>query len=101
MGDSSSSDSSSTSDSSSSSSSSSSSADGDDDEKMISNNNRNRIRNGYDRSNNKSTKRKIVGILVEDGSDSEYENEDYNSPWRNRRPSPGLWIEPVEQFKLA
>merc|ERR1711869_132259 len=44
------------------------------------------------------SKRKRVTIIVEDASDSEYEDEDYNSPWRNRRPSPGQWMEPVESY---
>merc|ERR1711907_917669 len=39
----------------------------------------------------KKPKRKRVTIIVEDASDSEYEDDDYNSPWRNRRPSPGQW----------
>merc|ERR1711937_1004693 len=37
-------------------------------------------------------------FLVEDASDSECENE-FDSPWRNRRPSPGQWMEPVEAFE--
>ena len=35
-------------------------------------------------------------IVVEDASDSEGEEEILTSPWRNRRPSPGQWMEPVE-----
>ena len=33
--------------------------------------------------------------------DSECENEECNSPWRNRRPSPGKWIEPVESYVVV
>lgn len=41
--------------------------------------------------------RKKITITVEDASDSEYD-DDFSSPWRNRRPGPGeSWIEPVEQ----
>merc|ERR1712224_328283 len=47
----------------------------------------------------KKPKRKRVTIIVEDASDSEYEDDDYNSPWRNRRPSPGQWMEPVENYQ--
>merc|ERR1712182_46891 len=47
-------------------------------------------------SNNK--RKRIVGVIVEDASDSEYEDDEYKSPWRNRRPSPGEWLEPVENF---
>ena len=37
-------------------------------------------------------------IMVEDASDSEYD-DDFCSPWRNRRPGPGeSWIEPVELY---
>merc|ERR1719269_513792 len=36
-----------------------------------------------------------VTVVVEDASDSECE-DDSRSPWRNRRPGPGQWIEPVE-----
>jgi hypothetical protein len=43
----------------------------------------------------KSSKR--VTIIVEDASDSEAE-EEFKSVWRNRRPSPGEWMEPVEDF---
>merc|ERR1711959_561367 len=46
----------------------------------------------------KKSKRKRVTIIVEDASDSECEDDDYNSPWRNRRPSPGQWMEPVESY---
>merc|ERR1711862_785610 len=49
-------------------------------------------------SEKKKNKRKRVTIIVEDASDSEYEDDDYNSPWRNRRPSPGQWMEPVESY---
>ena len=38
-----------------------------------------------------------ITITVEDASDSECEDE-FDSPWRNLRPSPGQWIEPVEPY---
>ena len=41
--------------------------------------------------------KKRVTVIVEDASDSETEDE-YHSVWRNRRPSPGEWMEPVEGF---
>jgi len=44
----------------------------------------------------KSPKRRIT-VTVEDASDSECESE-FDSPWRNRRPSPGQWMEPVDPF---
>jgi hypothetical protein len=37
-----------------------------------------------------------VTVVVEDASDSEDENDELKSVWRNRRPSPGQWIEPVD-----
>lgn len=45
---------------------------------------------------NKRTK-KVVTVTVEDASDIE-EDDDLKSPWRNRRPSPGEWMEPVAMF---
>lgn len=42
--------------------------------------------------------KKRVAIIVEDASDSEAEDDDYRSPWRNRRPSPGEWMEPVDIY---
>jgi hypothetical protein len=47
---------------------------------------------------NRNGKKKRIQVIVEDASDSETEDEFYKSPWRNRRPSPGAWIEPVEFF---
>lgn len=44
----------------------------------------------------KRSKQRIT-VTVEDASDSDCENE-FDSPWRNRRPSPGQWIEPVESY---
>lgn len=38
-----------------------------------------------------------ITVTVEDASDSECESE-FDSPWRNRRPSPGQWMEPVESY---
>lgn len=46
----------------------------------------------------KKNKKKKITIVVEDASDSEYDDE-FDSPWRNRRPSPGEWLEPVENFQ--
>jgi hypothetical protein len=48
--------------------------------------------------NGKDKKEKKIAVVVEDASDSEY-NDEYKSPWRNRRPSPGQWMEPVESFQ--
>lgn len=46
----------------------------------------------------KSSQKRRVTVIVEDASDSECESE-FDSPWRNRRPSPGeSWLEPVEAF---
>merc|ERR1719222_1021528 len=57
---------------------------------------RQRIRRRPHRKNS-SQKRRIT-VIVEDASDSECESE-FDSPWRNRRPSPGeSWLEPVEAF---
>jgi hypothetical protein len=44
----------------------------------------------------KTPRRHRVTVIVEDASDSEYEGDELNSVWRNRRPSPGEWMEPVE-----
>lgn len=44
----------------------------------------------------KGRNRRKVTVVVEDASDSEDENDELKSVWRNRRPSPGQWIEPVE-----
>lgn len=51
------------------------------------------------RKNSKGRKKKKkITITVEDASDSEYD-DDFSSPWRNRRPGPGeSWIEPVEKY---
>jgi hypothetical protein len=46
----------------------------------------------------KKPRRRRVTVIVEDASDSEYEDEELNSVWRNRRPSPGEWMEPVESM---
>lgn len=45
----------------------------------------------------KPSRRRRAAIIVEDASDSENEDE-YKSPWRNRRPSPGQWMEPIEIY---
>jgi hypothetical protein len=41
-----------------------------------------------------------VTVIVEDASDSESEDDEFNSVWRKRRPSPGEWMEPIEDFEL-
>lgn len=49
-------------------------------------------------SSHKNSSRKLrITVTVEDASDSECEDE-FDSPWRNRRPSPGQWMEPVEPY---
>ena len=46
----------------------------------------------------KSTRKHRVTVIVEDASDSECENA-FESPWRNRRPSPDeSWMEPIEPY---
>lgn len=42
------------------------------------------------------SKNKKVTVIVEDASDSEGEDDARQSVWRNRLPSPGQWMEPVE-----
>jgi hypothetical protein len=54
-------------------------------------------KDGKNSTRGKKKKTKIT-VVVEDASDSEYE-DDFDSPWRNRRPSPGEWMEPVENFQ--
>merc|ERR1712194_511327 len=39
----------------------------------------------------------VTVVTVEDASGSECENE-FDSPFKNRRPSPGQWMEPVESY---
>merc|ERR1739845_75905 len=46
---------------------------------------------------NKKCKKRVT-VLVEDASESEVEDE-FDSIWRNRRPSPGEWMEPVKAFE--
>jgi len=41
-------------------------------------------------------KKKRLTVIVEDASDSEMEDDELNSVWRHRRPSPGEWMEPVD-----
>jgi len=43
-----------------------------------------------------SRQRKKITVIVEDASDSEDEDNELRSVWRNRRPSPGQWMEPIE-----
>ena len=49
-------------------------------------------------------KRKMTMVLVEDVSDSEEDSYDtsviLDTTVRNRRPSPGQWLEPVEMMPL-
>jgi hypothetical protein len=41
-------------------------------------------------------RRKRITVVVEDASDSEYENDEHKSTWRNRVPSPNeSWMEPI------
>jgi hypothetical protein len=44
----------------------------------------------------KGRNRRKVTVVVEDASDSEDDKDEFKSVWRNRRPSPGQWIEPVD-----
>jgi hypothetical protein len=37
-----------------------------------------------------------VTVVVEDASDDESDHESLKSVWRNRRPSPGQWMEPID-----
>merc|ERR1712241_307120 len=75
-----------------SSSSSDDSSSSDEDEKMTTTTTKIPVVVSSEKKKNNNNKRKrIVGVIVEDASDSEYDNDDYNSPWRNRRPSPGQW----------
>jgi len=46
-------------------------------------------------SGKKKKKKQKVTVVVENASDSESEEDEYKSAWRNRRPSPGEWMEPV------
>ena len=48
------------------------------------------------KSDVKKKSKKRVTVIVEDASDSETEDDETKSYWRNRRPSPGQWMEPVE-----
>ena len=48
------------------------------------------------KSDVKKKSKKRVTVIVEDASDSETEDDEIKSYWRNRRPSPGQWMEPVE-----
>merc|ERR1719198_2463114 len=50
------------------------------------------------KSTKKVNQRQRITVIVEDASDSEAECE-FDSIWRNRRPSPGQWMEPVENFQ--
>merc|ERR1711935_1071322 len=56
-----------------------------------------RPRSQRPRRKRRSRSHMVTVITVEDASDSECENE-FDSPWRNRRPAPGMWIEPVEPY---
>jgi hypothetical protein len=45
---------------------------------------------------NDHPKNKLTTVIVEDASDSESDKDELRSVWRNRLPSPGQWMEPVE-----
>jgi hypothetical protein len=47
-------------------------------------------------NNRRGRRKKVTVVVVEDASDSEDDGDELKSVWRNRRPSPGEWIEPVE-----
>ena len=47
------------------------------------------------RSQQRKNKKRVT-VIVEDASDSEMEDDELNSVWRHRRPSPGEWMEPVD-----
>ncbi len=56
------------------------------------------VQQRYNRRNfHKNSPKRRITVTVEDASDSECESE-FDSPWRNRRPSPGQWMEPVDPF---
>jgi len=49
--------------------------------------------------NSREPKKKTFTLLVEDvPNDEDEELRDLHSVWRNRAPSPGQWMEPVESF---
>jgi hypothetical protein len=56
------------------------------------------LRKSSKKANKQKNGKTRITIIVEDASDSETEDE-FKSVWRNRRPSPGEWMEPVEEFK--
>jgi hypothetical protein len=56
------------------------------------------LRKLSEKANKQKYGKKRVTIIVEDASDSETEDV-FKSVWRNRRPSPGEWMEPVENFR--
>merc|ERR1711862_646679 len=51
----------------------------------------------HPKKRNKKSKKRVT-VLVEDASESEGEDE-FDSICRNRRPSPGEWMEPVKAFE--
>jgi hypothetical protein len=53
---------------------------------------------GSSKNDVKTKRSRRVSVVVEDASDSENEDDDLKSIWRNRRPSPGQWIEPIEFY---
>merc|ERR1711920_27068 len=63
----------------------------------ISNKNEDSLKASLQKAEKKKLKRRVT-IIVEDASDSEAEEDEQKSVWRNRRPSPGEWMEPVENF---
>jgi hypothetical protein len=59
----------------------------------------NREGSEYETLPKSSTTESKMSILVEDASDSESDDDSITKLWRNRRPSPGQWMEPVGYFK--
>ena len=41
---------------------------------------------------------KVPDVVVEDASDDE-DDDDITSAWRNRRPAPGVLMEPIRSFR--
>merc|ERR1711976_774269 len=53
----------------------------------------------FSKKDKKQAAKKRITVIVEDASESEIEEDELMSGWRYRRPSPGEWIEPVEEFE--
>ena len=56
----------------------------------------NRSKQGYNQQPRRTILDRKSLVVVEDASDSEDGDDILKSVWRNRRPSPGNWMEPVE-----